>query len=311
MTTKTVKIVPLEYAPMGASPGAPLLPGCSLEQLGERDQVPPDQAELLTRVERLQAEKDALSANIEQQLTAARGRGYEAARSEEEIRSSNERRLAVEALTRAVDTFTGEQKSYFARVEREVVQLALSIAAHVLHREAQLDPLLLAGAVRVALGQLSEATQVRLCVPPEEAKSWTERMHFMPDLLLRVAVTPDSQMQPGDCRLETELGRVDLGVRAQLQEIERGFFDLLEQSGANAVPGPHETHSPDGTHRADGAGKVRDRWTEPPSRVLSGPRATSGLCGIPGPGGISGPRATSGTHAISEQGTQASYAGTS
>ena len=32
-------------------------------------------------------------------------------------------------------------------------------------------------------------------------------------------------MRLGDCTIETELGSVDLGIRAQLGEIERGFFD--------------------------------------------------------------------------------------
>jgi hypothetical protein len=36
-------------------------------------------------------------------------------------------------------------------------------------------------------------------------------------------------MNPGECVLEAHPGSVDLGVRAQLEEIERGFFDLLEQ----------------------------------------------------------------------------------
>ena len=32
-------------------------------------------------------------------------------------------------------------------------------------------------------------------------------------------------MRLGDCVVETELGSVDLGIRSQLGEIERGFFD--------------------------------------------------------------------------------------
>jgi len=36
-------------------------------------------------------------------------------------------------------------------VEHEVVKLALAVAARILRREAQMDPLLLTGAVRVAL----------------------------------------------------------------------------------------------------------------------------------------------------------------
>jgi flagellar assembly protein FliH len=41
----------------------------------------------------------------------------------------------------------------------------------------------------------------------------------------------------GDCAIETELGSVDLGIRAQLGEIERGFFDRAGGGGAGAGAG--------------------------------------------------------------------------
>ena len=41
-------------------------------------------------------------------------------------------------------------------------------------------------------------------------------------------------MRLGDCVIETELGSVDLGIRSQLGEIERGFFDRA----ADASPEP-------------------------------------------------------------------------
>ena len=58
-----------------------------------------------------------------------------------------------------------ERDRYLHAVEHEVVELALAVAARILRREAQMDPLLLTGAVRVALGQLSGSTEVRLRVP--------------------------------------------------------------------------------------------------------------------------------------------------
>ena len=36
-------------------------------------------------------------------------------------------------------------------------------------------------------------------------------------------------MKAGECVLETSVGKVELGVSAQLEEIEKGFFDLLQQ----------------------------------------------------------------------------------
>jgi hypothetical protein len=46
-------------------------------------------------------------------------------------------------------------------------------------------------------------------------------------------------MRLGDCVIETELGSVDLGIRSQLGEIERGFFDRAGggRAPARSTPG--------------------------------------------------------------------------
>lgn len=124
-----------------------------------------------------------------------------------------------------IESFTLERERYLQKVEHEVVKLALAIAARILRREAQMDPLLLTGAVRVALGQLSGSTEVRLRVPELELELWTEAIALLPNLAVKPTVTVGEGMRLGDCVVETQLGSVDLGVRAQLGEIERGFFD--------------------------------------------------------------------------------------
>jgi len=123
------------------------------------------------------------------------------------------------------ENFAAARDRYLSSVEHEVVKLALAIAARILRREAQMDPLLLTGAARVALGQLSSTTEVRLRVPAGELDLWTEAMRLIPNLPLRPAVVAGEGMRTGECMVETTLGTVDLGVRAQLAEIERGFFD--------------------------------------------------------------------------------------
>jgi len=103
--------------------------------------------------------------------------------------------------------------------------LALAVSARILRREAQMDPLLLTGAVRVALGQLSGSTQVRLLVPAVDLDLWTEAIAALPNLAVKPLVGVGEGMRLGECVIETELGSVDLGIRTQLSEIERGFFD--------------------------------------------------------------------------------------
>jgi flagellar assembly protein FliH len=47
-----------------------------------------------------------------------------------------------------------------------------------------------------------------------------------------VTLMGDERMELGECVLETSVGRVELGVSAQLEEIEKGFFDLLQHRPA-------------------------------------------------------------------------------
>jgi flagellar assembly protein FliH len=134
-------------------------------------------------------------------------------------------------------SFAEERECYLQQLEQEAVQLALSIAARILRREAQIDPLLLMGAVRVALGQLADSTAVRLRVPAQDRELWTEALALIPGLTIKPEVIGDEWLSLGDCRMETELGSADLGLRAQLKEIERGFFDRVDGRRTEPVAG--------------------------------------------------------------------------
>lgn len=167
---------------------------------------------------------------------AGRLEGFEMGRTAERealsaAHSSSLARISGE-LARLIEGFAAERETYLRAVEREVVRLAMAVAARILRREAQMDPLLLLGAVRVALGQLAASTQVRLRVPAADMSLWVEAVALLPDRALRPQVIPGDAMRLGDCLLETELGSVDLGVRAQLAEIERGFFDRAPAAAA-------------------------------------------------------------------------------
>jgi flagellar assembly protein FliH len=123
--------------------------------------------------------------------------------------------------------FNRDRQRYFADAEEQVVKLALAIAARVLHREATMDPLLLAGAVRVAIAKLEEGSAISLRVVPADVALWREV--FPTDSEPAVEVCGDERLSAGEVVLETVVGRVELGVAVQLEEIEQGFFDLLQR----------------------------------------------------------------------------------
>ena len=160
-----------------------------------------------------------------QAFEGGRERGRQEGRQAEREAQAAAERERVRRTAELIAKFAEERDRYLHAVEHEVVKLALAVAARILRREAQMDPLLLTGAVRVALGQLSATTEVRLRVPAAELQLWTEAMALLPSLPIKPSVAAGEGMRLGECVLETELGSVDLGIRAQLAEIERGFFD--------------------------------------------------------------------------------------
>jgi flagellar assembly protein FliH len=156
-----------------------------------------------------------------------RGReeGHATEREAQAVTNRNEDERRKRQYAKLVADFSAERDRYLHAVEQEVVKLALAVSARILRREAQMDPLLLLGAVRVALGQLAAGSEVRLRVPAGELELWNEAVALAPNLGVRPTVLAGDGMRLGECVIESRAGGVDLGVRSQLGEIERGFFD--------------------------------------------------------------------------------------
>jgi flagellar assembly protein FliH len=195
-------------------------------------EVEPDGAEALLKEEvaaldgRLRSQAEQRSADMEMARNEARAEARLEWEQESADRIVEERR----AVLKACEEFIRERARYFAGVEAEVVKLALAIAARVLHREAKLDPLLLTGVVRVALEKVAEDSATVLRVPAGAIEMWREVFVASPESSLQIV--GDERLSMGECVLDTNVGRVELGVSAQLEEIERGFFDLMQQRPA-------------------------------------------------------------------------------
>ncbi len=155
-------------------------------------------------------------------------RAEAAQQAEKAVRGKYEAMLQAERATvaAAISGFEAQRDEYFARAETEIVQLALAIAAKILHREAQVDPMLVATLVRLALEKLREGSRVTVRVGVGLGERW--KAFFAEQAgAMQVEVLEDSGLSNQDCLLETELGVANLGLDTQLKEVEQGFFDLM------------------------------------------------------------------------------------
>ncbi len=163
--------------------------------------------------------------------------GHRAEREAQRAMRDKEQARYSQQMVDLVAQFDRAREQYLHSAEREVVTLALAVAARILRREAQMDPLLLTGAVRVALGQIAQSTEVRLKVPECDFELWNEAIQHLPAFAGKPIVMAIPEMRTGDCEVETAMGSADLGIRAQLSEIERGFFDRPQRPTAEAEAG--------------------------------------------------------------------------
>jgi flagellar assembly protein FliH len=191
-----------------------------------------------SRIRALERERGERERQIAGEMEEVRRKAFEKGRQMAEGETVAWRGRCEAALRAALAEMRSAQDEYLARVEHEVVRLALAIAERILHREVQTDPLMLAGGVRAALGRLADSTAVRLRVAATQRDTWVEMLRLIPQLPMRPEVVGDETMGICDVTLETEVGRVDLSVPAQIGEIERSFFDRGETS---------QTRMPEGT----------------------------------------------------------------
>lgn len=146
-----------------------------------------------------------------------------------ESRAKFEEQLARErsAVDKALADFLRDRAAYYQKIEEEAVRLALGIARKVLHREAQVDPLLLMGIVRVALERIEGATSVALAVHPTQAEDWRRHLASRMEPGDAPEIVEDPALGPEQCQLRTSMGTAELGLEVQLKEIELGLMDLL------------------------------------------------------------------------------------
>jgi flagellar assembly protein FliH len=191
--------------------------------------------EASSAIEGAQAGRVLLSEpEIEARELAARAAGRQEAAAAAQAEFEHQLQQAREAIRQSLSEFARERADYHRRVEAEVVHLALAIARRILHRESQVDPLLLASVVRVALDKIESATRITLHLHPSRVSDF--RSYFAQSMQTEDApeVSEDAALDVNSCRLETAMGSTDLGLEAQLKEIEKGLLDLMGARPAEA-----------------------------------------------------------------------------
>jgi flagellar assembly protein FliH len=126
-------------------------------------------------------------------------------------------------LMQTLEEVTDLRARMIRDTEHQMVRLALVIARRVIHREVSVDRELVLALVRVAMDRIGDGTAVTIRLNTDDyAAIMAIRPSPWPDG--HVTVEADTRVPRGGCRIESDLGTVDAGVDAQLQEITRALL---------------------------------------------------------------------------------------
>jgi flagellar assembly protein FliH len=137
-------------------------------------------------------------------------------------------RPAMEGLAQALAELSRLKEVVRDQATEDLVHLAVSIAARVIHREVAIDPDALTGLVKAAFAKVQsrEINRVRLHPALEGLVRKSLEQCGAPKNLVLAA---DPGLKPGELFFETAQGILDASVETQLREIERGLIDKLDR----------------------------------------------------------------------------------
>lgn len=152
------------------------------------------------------------------------------ARAEAEARAQSLLQTEVEPwlkrMAQSIEDIATVRQRFLAESEEQVVRLSIAIARRILYREIQVDTEALFGLIHAATQRADLRELNRILLNPKDHQALLphlERMHLPP----RVEIVSDPALERGALLLESTSGILDASIQAQLDEVERGFIDLL------------------------------------------------------------------------------------
>lgn len=132
-------------------------------------------------------------------------------------------------LTQTLEELGSLREQMISKTERQVVQLALAIAARIVHHEVAVDHELLVAMARVALDRLGDRKSATIRLNPQDfAAAGVDRLVGK----AAVEIVADATVNRGGCRVESDFGLIDVAVAAQLAEITTAL--LGDEAGLEA-----------------------------------------------------------------------------
>jgi flagellar assembly protein FliH len=145
--------------------------------------------------------------------------GYQQGRRDGFATGKVEAEKQINALKQILELFQAPLVQLDDQVVKQLVDMAILIAAQVIRRELRIDPGQVVAVVRACVKALPvSATQVKLFLHPEDA-GFVRSAFSIDDHIQTWKIIDDPVMTRGGCRVETQYSKIDATVENQLNRI--------------------------------------------------------------------------------------------
>ena len=132
----------------------------------------------------------------------------------------------IQSLTETLGQLASIRKDIYGEIEKEVVQLALSIARKIVCHEVKISRETVAHVARKALNQVDNPGKIKIKLNPEDLEfienTRAQFSHFLHNVE-HIRFEAEESIQCGGCLIETDRGNIDARIEKQFQAVEESF----------------------------------------------------------------------------------------
>jgi flagellar biosynthesis/type III secretory pathway protein FliH len=139
----------------------------------------------------------------------------------------------VQSMIRAVAEIRSLRQEIYRSIEREVVELALSIARKVVCQEIKINPEVAGCVAREALSQVDVPGKIKIRLNPADLEFITStqgQISALQQEMDNVTFEAEEGITRGGCLIETKLGDIDARIERQFQVVEDKFRSEFARS---------------------------------------------------------------------------------
>jgi flagellar assembly protein FliH len=161
---------------------------------------------------------------------AAEVRGYEEGLKKGREDAAREVSSIVESMKKSLESLTDIRTEFFAKAEKEMVDLVTMVSSEIVLREIKEDENIIADVLRKAVEEIHLQQKIKIRVNPadlENVRHIEEKLIDEVEAIKGVEFAADRKVTQGGCVIETNIGTLDATVENRLMAVHRNLREQL------------------------------------------------------------------------------------